>query len=207
METTLTNDYPQNETFEQFMASLKEIRVLHREIAERNKENAERNKEIIELQKETRKQIEENSRLVGRLSNSFGEMAEHLVAPNIVKKFNALGFKVEKASNNIEIWKSDMSRILTEIDILLENGEVAIVVEVKSKLRENHLEEFKNKMEKIREYADRKQDKRIFLGAIAAAILNDTQKERLLNEGIYVIEQTGDTMKICVPQGFKPREW
>ena len=25
--------------------------------------------------------------------------------------------------------------------------------------------------------------------------------------GFYVIEQTGDSVKIVIPEGFKPREW
>ena len=67
--------------------------------------------------------------------------------------------------------------------------------------------EFIDKMEKYREYADRKQDKRKFIGAIAAAIMDASQREKILDEGIYVIEQSGDTMKINIPEGFKPKQW
>ena len=158
------------------------------------------------LQK-TEKMMEQNTRLVGKLSNSFGELAEHLVAPNIVEKFQAIGFKVEKCCKNIEIFTPDLSKIITEIDIFIENGDTAIVVEVKSKLRENHLKKFIIKMEKFREYSDKRQDKRKFIGAIAAAIINDNERQEILDEGIYVLEQTGDTMKITAPEGFKPREW
>jgi hypothetical protein len=28
-----------------------------------------------------------------------------------------------------------------------------------------------------------------------------------LKAGFYVIEQTGDTVTIDIPQGFKPRQW
>ena len=38
MKTAIQNHYPQEETFEQFMASLKEIREMNRETAERQKE-------------------------------------------------------------------------------------------------------------------------------------------------------------------------
>jgi len=164
-------------------------------------------KEVREMHGKNEKMVEENNRLIGKLSNSFGELAEHLVAPNIVEKFQVIGFKVEKWCKNVEIFTPDLSKIIAEIDIFIENGDTAIVVEVKSKLRENHLKEFINKMEKFRKYSDRKQDRRKFIGAIAAAILDEKQRQEILNEGIYVLEQTGDTMKITAPEGFIPREW
>jgi hypothetical protein len=32
-------------------------------------------------------------------------------------------------------------------------------------------------------------------------------KRYALKSGFYVIEQSGDTVKIDIPEGFKPREW
>jgi hypothetical protein len=62
-------------------------------------------------------------------------------------------------------------------------------------------------MEVLRRWADRHNDKRKFLGAIAGAILPKEVCNYTLKKGFYVIEQTGDTVKIDVPDGFKPREW
>ena len=93
------------------------------------------------------------------------------------------------------------------LDIFIENGDIAIVVEVKYKMREHHFEEFFNKMEKYRQYADRKQDKRKFYGAIAAVIINDEHRKKVVDNGIYLIEPSGDSMKINIPDDFKPRLW
>jgi hypothetical protein len=38
-------------------------------------------------------------------------------------------------------------------------------------------------------------------------VFHDSVKSAVLKAGFYVIEQTGDTVKIDVPEGFKPREW
>ena len=217
MDTT-TFQSPYSETFEQIMSTMKELTEKHNQnMLEWEKAKEQRNEEweqrmrgweeIKKRQEETDKQLAINTKLVGKLSNSFGELAEHLVAPNIVEKFKAIGFKVEKLCKNVKIYTPDLTRIIAEIDIFIENGDTAIVVEVKSKLRENHLKEFIIKMEKFRKYSDRKQDSRKFIGAIAAAILDEKQRQEILNEGIYVLEQTGDTMKITAPEGFIPREW
>jgi len=207
MDTVTLPALPDGQTFEQFWANLQKISAMQDETAKGLKETVKGLKETVKGLEETKKIVMENSRQMGLLHNSFGELAEHLVAPNILNKFKELGFMVEKISRNIEIQNSDLSKIITEIDILLENGEVAIVVEVKSKLRDKHLGEFINKMEKLRKYADRKKDQRKYIGAIAAAIMDNEQRRKILDEGIYVIEQSGDTMKITAPEGFIPREW
>ena len=32
-------------------------------------------------------------------------------------------------------------------------------------------------------------------------------KQAVLEAGFYVIEQSGDTMRIDIPEGFVPKEW
>ena len=177
-----------------------EIRNLQKETAESQKETDRRFKETERLVKETSKQM-------GLLHNSFGELAEHLVAPGIVEKFNDLGFGFNRWSNNVKLKESGKKIVEAEIDILLENGEVAIAVEVKAKTNDDDIEDFLEKMKKVRSYANRIGDKRKYLGAIAGAIMSESIKRKIIKTGIYVIEQTGDTMKINIPEGFVPREW
>jgi hypothetical protein len=43
--------------------------------------------------------------------------------------------------------------------------------------------------------------------AIAGAVLTQSLKEAIVEAGLYAIEQSGDTMKISVPEDFRPREW
>jgi len=214
MDLTANQNYPYSETFERIMATMDRLSKKHEQnkldYDRMNEFQEETNRKFVELARQsekTDKKMKRISRDIGSLHNSFGELAEHLVAPNIVKKFQAIGFKVEKWCKNVEIFTPDLTKIITEIDIFIENGDTAIVVEVKSKVREKHLQEFINKMKKFREYSDRKQDKRIFLGAIAAAIIEPKQRNEILSEGIYLIEQTGDTMKITMSEDFMPKHW
>ena len=62
-------------------------------------------------------------------------------------------------------------------------------------------------MEVLRRIADSRNDKRKYRGAIAGAILTDQTREYARKAGFYVIEQSGDTMKLDIPEGFVPREW
>ena len=62
-------------------------------------------------------------------------------------------------------------------------------------------------MEILRRTADRQKDSRKLRGAAAGAIMGKAVKDYAVKKGLYVIEQTGDTVRIDIPQGFKVREW
>jgi len=162
--------------------------------------------EANQQRRETERLIKENARQIGKLSNRFGELAEHLVAPNIREKFNALGFSFEEVSQNKEITDAADNHV-AEVDILLENGDTVIAVEVKAKPGEKDVEEHINRLEILRRRADARNDKRTFQGAIAGAIMSKELRNHIIKNGFYAIEQTGDTVKINIPEGFKARRW
>jgi hypothetical protein len=164
-------------------------------------------KEVSEEGKKTFRALKKASRIVGDLGNKFGKLSEHLIVPNMVKKFNGLGYKVSKAGRNIEILSPDKTKTLTEIDLLLENGDVAIIVEVKSDLSEKHIERHVKRMEKLRRYWDEHNDRRKLIGAVAGAIMEAGVKSLALEMGFYVIVQSGDTVHIEAPEGFTPKMW
>ena len=62
-------------------------------------------------------------------------------------------------------------------------------------------------MEVLRSRADQREDKRKFRGAIAGAIMSKEVRNYIQKCGFYSIEQTGNTVKISIPEGFVPREW
>jgi hypothetical protein len=155
---------------------------------------------------ETKQAVKEASRIVGNLGNKLGIVVEHLVLANIKEKFNALGYEFTKAGPSvlIEDWKKE---IITQIDAMLENGDFALAIEVKTQLNVGHVDEHLERMEKLRRYADDRGDRRKFLGAVAGAVVADNVKAYALKKGFYVIRQSGDTVTIENPESFKPREW
>jgi hypothetical protein len=94
------------------------------------------------------------------------------------------------------------------VDVLLENGETVIAVEVKFKPAIKHIEHHIKQLKILKEYwvSIRKEHKK-FMGAIAGATYDSTVKEAVQNAGLFVIEQSGDVMKIDMPEGWVPVEW
>ena len=164
-------------------------------------------KETERRQQETDRQMKETDRRIGALGNRFGELAEHLVTPSIMEKFNELGFHFEERSECMEITEIGNPNAYTEIDILLGNDDLVIAVEVKAKPRYADVDEHIKRMEILRQRADKRQDKRKFQGAIAGAIMPREVRDYTHRMGFYAIEQSGDTVRINIPEGFKPREW
>ncbi|MDR0290249.1 MAG: hypothetical protein LBI06_04870, partial [Treponema sp.] len=96
--------------------------------------------------------------------------------------------------------------IFLEIDIKLENGDKAMLVEAKTKPSTEDVQEHIERLEKMRKYADLHGDKRAFLGAVAGVVVTDNVKKYALKQGFFVIEPSGETFNIISPIG-QPKEY
>ena len=179
METTPIPDYPRGVTFEQVWALLQEVGQKQKEVGEQ----------------------------MGYLSNRFGELAEHLVAPGILERFNERGYHFEVMATKGCTLRGEDGKIRAEIDLLLENNDIYMAVEVKAKPKVKHIEEHIKRLEILRDTRRKLKDMRQVEGAIAGAIFGIEEKKATIEAGLYVIEQSGDTMKINVPDGFVPGRW
>ena len=155
--------------------------------------------------KETDRIVRENAKLIGKLGNRFGEAVEHMVAPNLQEKFEEFGLVFPKANLNSNV-NDKVNRIFLEIDVMLENGDKAMLVEVKTTLTTEDVKDHIVRLEKMRKYADLHCDKRSFLGAVAGVVVTTNVKEYALGQGFYVIEPSGETFNITPPNG-KPKEF
>jgi predicted RNase H-related nuclease YkuK (DUF458 family) len=194
METVQTVEHPNFETV---------WAVLQRTAEDHEKWK----KEADERQKELVRQMQETDRKISKLGGRLGDMVEHLAAPHLVEKFGELGVVFEKAYQNARI-KDKKNNIFAEADITLENSEKVMIVEVKSKLTTEDITEHIKRMEKMRVYADKHGDKRKYLGAVAAIVMTDNEKAFAFKNGFYVLEPSGETFTIAVPEGiYSVKEW
>jgi hypothetical protein len=209
------------ETAAQMKETDKKFQETERLMREQSKETDKKFQETAAQMKETDKKIEKNARQqektdqqikalneqMGGLHRSFGQLAEHLVAPGIAEKFNALGYHFDSIAPGGKKILDEQGNALAQIDLLLENGEYTVAVEVKSKPNEDDSTKHVTRLEILRRYMEKHHDGRIIRGAIAGAIFPEHAKRAATEAGLYVIVQSGDTMQIELPKGFTPREW
>jgi hypothetical protein len=178
METTQTPNPP---SFETVWAALQETdRILKESSAELNKK-------------------------LGKYINLFGEVTEYEMAPKMREKFIEFGFTFPKAERNVSI-RDYINNIFLEIDVMLENGDNAMLVEIKTKLTVERINDHIERLEKMRKYAELHGDKRVFLGAVAGVAVTDKERKYALDQGFYLIEPLGQDLSITPPSG-KPKEW
>ena len=159
------------------------------------------NKAIDDLgmsHKETEKTL---NKAIGGLSNTMGELIEKVMTAGLPQKFKQFGFTFTRIAT-IK-WTDGENNIYTEIDGLLENGKQAMAVEVKTKLRIEDVDDHLIRMEKVRAYAGIHGDNREFLGAIAATIVDTSSRAYALQKGLFVIEPSGEDIKVSKPVSAK----
>jgi hypothetical protein len=196
------------ETDRKMQEIAQQIRKTNEETDRKLQEVAQQIEETGQQLKETDRYIKETNEQIGTLGNRFGELAEHLVGPSIMEKFNALGFHfTDIAPKRRKIITGKDKQIVAEFDILMENGESSVCVEIKSKPSERDVKDHARRLEIFRRHKDTLGDKRKIYGALAGAIMPDNVKKAAINEGLYVLTQSGDTVKIDIPKGFIPKAW
>jgi len=186
----------------------RQMQVTDRKIQETSEQIKETDRQMQETDRkiqETSDQIKDINKRFGEYSNRLGEIAEYMIAPNLVEKFQELGMDFLKANRNTTV-SDRKNKISFEIDVFLENSNTAMLVEIKTKLISDHINAHITRMEKMRKYADLHGDKRKFLGAVAGAVITDDIKELALNSGFFVIEPSGETFNITLPEGGI-KEW
>jgi len=161
----------------------------------------ETEKTLKKSQDEAWAAIRETQKNVGGLSNTLGSIVEKILTPGLPEKFKKLGYSFNRISSY-----SYAAGVFTQIDGMLENGSQAIAVEVKTKLRQSDINDHLERMDKIRKFADENGDNRKFMGAMATFITDDDAKNYALKKGLFVIEPSGEDVKVTKPEK-EPRVW
>jgi predicted AAA+ superfamily ATPase len=136
----------------------------------------------------------------------LGEIVENIMTPDIYKLFNRRDYKFTRASRDQELYNPD-GNFYAEIDVFVENGDYALAIEVKTKLKHDHIIEHIERMNKLRKYADAHNDKRKYIGAVASVIVPDHIRAEAIKAGFFVIEANEDNVSIKNTDDFKPKEW
>ena len=194
----------------QSIPTFEELREMFRETDRKFQETDRIIREVAEQQAKTERTVERVSTDIGRLGDRIGDIIEHMVGGgNIIEQFQALDYDVTEYSRN-KIFGKKGTKESGEIDLFLEDGDIAILISVKTKLTTGNVREHIEQMEKYRRYIDAKGngDKRRFVGAVAGAVADPNVIDFAQKKGFYVIVQSGVAVEIIPPpEGFEAKKW
>ena len=190
-------------------ASFEDIRALFAETAFRFQETDRRFQEtdrlIEKLSRETNQKIRELGQQIGGLGNKFGSFTEGLALPSM-EKILRQRFGVDTVGPSVRVSRNGKH---LEIDVLAyANGELntAYVVEVKSHLREENIQQLLDILEHFTEWFPEHRDKKLY-GILAAVHIPEALRQRVLEQGLYLARIHDDLFELQVPEDFRPRRF
>ena len=140
---------------------------------------------------------------VNNLSSRWGRFVENLVAPAALRLFQDQGMAVQEVYQRV---RSARKNRHLEIDILVVNDDVAVVIEVKSRLNQDSVRQVLRCLEQFKEAFPHYARYRLY-GAVAAIEIDKDVDTYAHNQGLFVIQQSGDSVEISNTPGFTPRVW
>jgi hypothetical protein len=179
-----------------------EIKAIFRATDERLEELARAQKSLAHAQKKSQEKFAKQFEKIG---NRLGELIESMVEGGIVRLFRTQGYEFTRCSRHVE-FRNKALEIAGEVDLFLENGEYALLVEVKTNLSISDIKEHVRRLRKFRMDADTRGDKRQFLAAAGGGVIRENVRSFALKQGMYVIQQSGENVEIIPPKG-KPKVW
>jgi len=218
----MNNQTPQTkpDTFETVLASLKETNlILSEKFAEtdrilseklsrtekmihENASNAEERFQKLEYLKdmvwkeirETQKIVKENSKLIGGMGNSNGDVAESYFRNSFAKRMSFAGQKYDSISQNLSR-KVRKLNLQDEYDLVLYNCTSVAIIEIKYKADKDDIEDLLKKALTFKKLFPEYANFELYLGLAGFSVNKRVEKEAV-KQGIAVIKQVGDTMVI-----------
>jgi hypothetical protein len=167
--------------------------------AEADRRSAEADQRLARLER-----IAANtSREVAGLTSRWGQFIENLVEPAVVRLFQAQGIEVQETYRRM---KSNRPGAAMEIDIFAVDGNVAVAIEVKSRLAQRDVDDFIDKLGRFKQAFPHQVDYQIY-GAVAGIEIDAGVDRYAYQQGLFVIKQSGETVAIANDGAFRPMAW
>jgi hypothetical protein len=187
--------YNQPLDFQQVWRMFQETdRILTEKFQETDRKFQETNKQFKETDKKIRK-------LDQLFTSQWGKLVESLVKGDLIKLLKEKGISVQRTSSRVE---GNYHGQNFEFDIIAINGTEIIIVEVKTTLRPDDVDDFHKKLWKAKTYMPEYHDKIIY-GAMAFITADSASDRMAEKQGFFVIRATGNSSSIINEPGFKPK--
>ena len=154
---------------------------------------------------ETDRQMKETDRRLKKLDYLFtghwGKLMEALTKGGLVQALKKRNIPVTGLLPNAEKTYKDQRR---EFDIVAINGEMVVVVEVKTTLKVQHIQSFLETMKNIKNYFPEYADKKIY-GAMAYLKSNEGAGSYAEKQGLFILNPVGNIVKVMNSAHFSPK--
>jgi len=141
------------------------------------------------------------NRLEALFTSQWGKLVESLVRGDLLKLLNEQGIRVESINQRRSGCKDGRNY---EFDLIAINDTDLVIVEVKTTLRPDDVNEFIEKLGNAKIFMPEYRDRTIY-GAVAWISADGGSERMAEKQGLFVIRATGSSASIINSPGFKPR--
>jgi hypothetical protein len=170
------------------------------EAEQRNAEADRRSAEADRTMEELKKQVQATTEAVNNLTTRWGRFVEEMVEPAVVQLFQERGIDVTQTMSRL---KSKRPGAALEIDILAVNGSELVAVECKSRLSKDDVDDFLDRLQRFKLAFPQFRDFQVY-GAVAGIEIDQGIDSYAYRRGLFVIKQSGETVKIINDVQFQP---
>ncbi|MFW6100947.1 MAG: hypothetical protein ACOC90_06135 [Bacteroidota bacterium] len=192
-----------NQVWKMFQETDKQFKETDKKFQETDKKFKETDKLLTEKFKETDRKIDKLAKLYGGVSENSKDVAEEFFRRGLEARSSLFGIEYKEVDHLARTSK----KLQGEYDIVLHNGEYAIIIEVKYKLHPDDISDFVNRKlanfkSLFHEYASKR-----LIGGVAGMSVPPDSYELAVQHGLLVLTQSGENMSLMNPEGFRWKEY
>jgi hypothetical protein len=192
MSTPVTID----DIYKLFRASQEEY---DRRAAEADRRAAEADRSMAEL----KKNVDRTTKAVEALTTRWGRFVEELVEPAVLRLFQEKGIDVKEVHPRVRTKRQGFAM---EIDILAVDDTELVLVECKSRLSKDDVDDFVEKLTRFKNAFPHYGNYKAY-GAVAGIEINEGIDRYAYRQGLFVIKPSGEGVTIANDEDFKPVTW
>ncbi|MEA5534996.1 DUF3782 domain-containing protein [Crocosphaera sp. XPORK-15E] len=147
--------------------------------------------------------VERTSKAVDSLTTRWGRFVEELVEPAVLRLFQEKGIDIKEVYPRARVKRQGMAM---EIDILAVDETDLVLVECKSRLSQDDVDEFLEKLTRFKIAFPHYKNYQAY-GAVAGIEINEGIDGYAYKKGLFVIKPSGDTVTIINDADFQPQTW
>jgi hypothetical protein len=161
-------------------------------------------KEMERLLRETQKKIDKVAEQLGGVTESLGRFSEEGVLAAVKRLFDKRGIPLDHFYRNLT---GPLNGETMETDIIGVGSKHAMLVEVKLRLRQADVKKFlEKKLPRFFEFFPNLRRPALY-GGVAGMSIDQDAERYAYKQGVFVIGQTGDNLRIVNDKKFKPRSF
>ena len=164
---------------------------------------AETERILAEAKLEHDRNIADLKRIVNSLTTRWGRFVEELVQPAVLRLFQEKGIDIKEIYPRARVKRQG---IAMEIDVLAVDDTDVVLVECKSRLSKDDVDEFLEKLTRFKIAFPHYKNYQAY-GAVAGIEIDEGIDRYAYNKGLFVIKPSGDTVEIINDANFRPRTW